>query len=226
MIAAIDTSTNTASLALVQDGRLIAEMTWQAGQDHNRTLLPGLQQLVGLSGKKVGDITGVIVAIGPGSFNGLRVGVSAAKGLAFSLEVPLVGVSSLETEAYQHASAGLPVCPIFNAGRGEVATAIFGWQGGTWARLADEHIATPEELAASITGKTLFCGEFLPAVAPRLRELLGERAVLASPLTSRRRAAWLAELGLAKLEAGQQQDPVTLQPVYLRRPSITRPRHR
>ena len=118
MQLAIDTSTNIASLALTQDNEVRAELTWHCEQSHSVQLLPNLTHLLSQIGASLQSIDGIIVARGPGSFNGLRVGVSTAKGLAFSLGVPIVGIGSLEVAAYPHAATGLPVCPIFNAGRG------------------------------------------------------------------------------------------------------------
>ncbi len=122
MQLAIDTSTDTASIALVRDAEVLVELTWHSGRNHTTQLLPNLSRL--LDKADIHSVNCIFVAKGPGSFNGLRVGVSTAKGLAFSLKIPLVGISTLEVEAYQHAETGLPVCPIFNAGRGEIATAI------------------------------------------------------------------------------------------------------
>jgi tRNA threonylcarbamoyl adenosine modification protein YeaZ len=106
MQLAIDTSTDIASLALVKDDQLIAELTWRCGQNHTIQLLPNLEYLLRQAKLDLRSVNGIIVARGPGSFNGLRVGLSTAKGLAFSLGIPVVAVSTLEAEAYQHAETG------------------------------------------------------------------------------------------------------------------------
>ena len=226
MLLAIDTSTNTASLALVQDSQVLAELTWCCGQNHTIELLPQLVRLLNQTKLSLQSLDGVIVARGPGSFNGLRVGISTAKGLAFSLEIPIVGISTLEVEAYQHAETGLPICPIFNAGRGEIATAMYQKKYNKWLRLVAEHITTVEALCSQITTKTIFCGEFIPSVATQLREQLRQGAIIPPPATRLRRAGFLAELGQQQLAAGNYDNPATLQPLYLRRPPITKPRHR
>ncbi len=226
MQLAIDTSTDTASLALVRERHVLAEFTWRCGQNHTRQLLPNLEHLLRQFELGPAEITGIIVARGPGSFNGLRVGISVAKGLAFSLGIPIVGISSLEAEAYQHAETGLPVCPIFNAGRGEIATAMYHKRDGEWLQLADEDVTTVDVLCSGIATRTIFCGEYVPTIAPQITELLKGKAVIPSATTSIRRGGFLAELGLKRLEAGDIDEPATLQPVYLRRPSITRAKHR
>ncbi|MDH5695475.1 MAG: tRNA (adenosine(37)-N6)-threonylcarbamoyltransferase complex dimerization subunit type 1 TsaB [Dehalococcoidia bacterium] len=221
---AIDTSTDTASLALVQNGQVLAESTWHCEQNHSVELLPRLARLLNETKVDLQSIGCVMVAKGPGSFNGLRVGISIAKGLAFSLGIPMIGISSLELEAYRHAETGLPICPIFNAGRGEIATAMYQKKDDKWCQLASEHITTVEALCSEITTKTIFCGEFVPLIANQLRKRLKRRAVI--PTTELRRASLLAELGKQRLEAGDYDNPATLQPLYLRRPAITQPKHR
>jgi len=226
MQLAIDTSTTTASLALVQDGEVLVELTWRCEQNHTIELLPRLTHLLNQNKLSLQSVSCIIVARGPGSFNGLRVGVSTAKGLAFSLGVPIVGISTLEVEAYPHAETGLPICPIFNAGREEIATAIYQKKGNRWRQLAAEHITTVEALCSQITTKTIFCGEFIPFIATQLRKQLKQRAIISTSAARLRRASFLAELGQQRLKAGNYDDLATLQPLYLRRPAITKPKHR
>ena len=156
MLLAIDTSTDTASLALVRDSQMLAELTWYCGQNHTIELLPQLTHLLHQIESGLQTIGGIIVARGPGSFNGLRVGISTAKGLAFSLGIPVVGIGTLETAAYQHAETGLPICPIFNAGRGEIATASYQKKYHKWLKLTPEHITTVDVLCSQVAAKTIF----------------------------------------------------------------------
>ena len=225
MQLAIDTSTDMASLALVQDSQVLAELTWRCQQNHSVELLPRLADLLSRSKSGLQSISCVIVAKGPGSFNGLRVGVSTAKGLAFSLGIPIIGISTLEVEAYQHAETNLPICPIFNAGRGEIATAIYQMKDNEWRQIASEHITTVASLCSQITTKTLFCGEFVASLAGELRKQLKRKAIISSSPARLRRASFLAELGQQRLEAGNYDNPATLHPLYLRRPPITKRKH-
>jgi len=225
MLLAIDTSTETASIAIVQDSAVQAEITWRCEQSHTTQLLPNLEHLLKQTGQDIQSITGIIVAIGPGSYNGLRVGLSTAKGLAYSLSVPIIGISSLETEAYKYAETGLPICPVFNAGRGEVASALYQRKRNVWKQVSDERITTVQSLCSEITGKTLFCGEYVTLIASQIKEILGYKAVIPSGMTDLRRASFLAALGSKKLADGGSDDLATLQPVYLRRPAITRSKH-
>jgi tRNA threonylcarbamoyl adenosine modification protein YeaZ len=224
MQIAIDTSTSVAGLALVEDGKVLAELNWRCGQNHTVQLLSNLSHLLNQNELNIQKTDCIIVARGPGSYNGLRVGISTAKGLAFSLSIPIIGISTLEAEAYQYAETGLPVCPILDAGREEIATAIYRKKGNQWQQIVDEHLTTIDVLCAEISGKTLFCGEYLPSVADELTSRLEEKAVIASPVAGLRRAGFLAELGLRRFEAGDYDNPTTLQPSYFRGPAITSPR--
>ena len=226
MKLAIDTSTNIAGIALVQDSEVRAELNWRCGQNHNAQLLPSLARLLDMAGASLQSVSCIIVARGPGSFNGLRVGIGTAKGLALSLGVPIIGISTLEAEAYQHAETGLPTCPIYSAGRGEIATALYQKKGNEWLQLTPEHITTVEALCSQITTKTVFCGELITSIAAQLRKHLRQKAVIPPPASRLRRASFLAELGQQRLEAGDYDNPDTLQPLYLRRPPITKPKRR
>ena len=224
MLLAIDTSTDTAGVAIIQDSEVLAELTWRCGRNHSVELLPRLTQLIDQARLSLQSANGIIVARGPGSYNGLRVGISTAKGLAFGLGVPLVGISTLEAAAYQHVETGLPVCPIFDAGGGEIAVALYQMKAGEWCQLSAEHLTTVETLCRQITKKTVFCGEFVPSIAAQLRKQLKRKALIPSPAARLRRAGFLVELGQQRLETRSYDNPATLQPIYLRRPHITKPR--
>ena len=223
MLVAIDSSTDTASLALAKDGRVLAQVSWRCGRNHSVELLPHLAQLLDEAKVSLKDTSVVIVAKGPGSFNGLRVGLSTAKGLAFSLSVPIIGISSLEMEAYRHADTGLPICPIFNAGRGEIAAALYQKKDNDWRQLTPEHITTVDALSKEISEKTIFCGEYVATIARQLKARLKGKAVIAPD--QMRSAVSLIELAKPRIDAGDYDDPATLQPLYLRRPAITKPKH-
>ncbi len=226
MQLAIDTSTSIASIALSNRGETIAELTWQCGQNHTVELLPNLVHLLHQARVNLDSIDGVIVAAGPGSFNGLRVGVSTAKGFAFSLRAPIVGIGTLEVEAFPFAFTQLPIYPIQQAGRGEIATALFQMRDGGWCQLKEEHITTLDEVCSQVKTKSLFCGEISPEMEAQLKEYLGEAAVIPEAIARKRRAGYLALLGWQRLERGDFDELATLQPLYLRKPAITQPKPR
>ena len=222
-LLAIDTATDSASVAIYTDVVVQAEYSWLAGGQHSQTLLPHVDRLLAQCGLRPADLGAIAVALGPGSYNGLRVGVATAKGLALALDIPLLGVPTLDVLAYPHRRTSFTVQPLLDARRGEFATARYRTWRGHWNRLDDYRLATLDEICAGVERRTLFCGEFVPAVADVLRERLGRRAHFASPADGLRRAGYLAELAWEHARTGQFDNPDTLEPIYLRRPLITAP---
>jgi tRNA threonylcarbamoyl adenosine modification protein YeaZ len=220
MELAIDTSTDFCSIGLSRQGEMIAEMTWHSGQNHTVELVPNITRLLNQSESSPQSLDAIFVAKGPGSFNGLRVGMSTAKGLACALDIPLVGISTLEVEAYPFAFTKLPICPIHNAGRGEIAAAVYQLKD-IWRCLIPEHITTADSLCRQTKRKTLFCGEIPPSVIEELQKSLARYAILPDPAARLRHASYLAILGWQRLDRGQPDDAASLQPLYLRQPPIT-----
>ncbi|MBN1375042.1 MAG: tRNA (adenosine(37)-N6)-threonylcarbamoyltransferase complex dimerization subunit type 1 TsaB [Dehalococcoidia bacterium] len=220
MELAIDTSTDWAGLALSCEGIPFSELTWKPGQNHTSELFPNLENLLRNTNSEMQSLSSIFVAKGPGSYNGLRAGISAAKGLAFSLQIPLVAVSTLEIEAYPFAFAGLPVCPLQDAGRGEIATALYTADGG-WRCLEPEHLTTIDILCANTEVKTVFCGEITPALMEKIKHIPGERAIIPGPCERLRRPGFLSSLGWQLIKKGHTENISTLQPIYLRQPPIT-----
>lgn len=219
MLLAIDTATRIASIALYGEGMVLSERTWYSNDKHTVELMPNIASLLEQQGIAPRELSGIAVAFGPGSFTGLRIGMSVAKGLAFSLDIPLVGISTLEILAYPHADSKLPTCAIIQAGRGRICAASYRLWYRRWRQLSNYRLTTVAELCASIERKTLFCGEINPQMADVLRQRLGKLAVIASPASSLRRAGYLAELGWQRIEREEVDDPETLEPIYLRHPA-------
>lgn len=222
MEMAIDTSTDYAALALSSCGEVIAEVSWNAGQNHTAELVPHLISLMEHEKVSVKNLGGVIVARGPGSFNGLRAGITTAKGIAYAQNVPVVGVSSLEVEAYQYAENTFRICAIAGVGRGEIAAAIFQKKNGEWIRHTEEHITVVSTLVTQIKERTVFCGRIPDHVAVSLKESLGEDAVILHDPAEKSRMKFLAELGWKRLKNKDFDNLTALQPLYLRKPSITK----
>ncbi len=220
MELAIDTSTSWGGLAISIEGSLVAELTWKPGQNHTSELFPNIERLLQTSKSDIKSLSAVFVAIGPGSFNGLRAGISAAKGLAFSLNLPLVGISTLEAEAIPFAFTGLPLCPVHDAGRGEIATALYCY-ADSWQQLKEEHLTTIESLCDVTSKKTIFCGEITPAAIEHIRASLGENALIPEWDQRLRRPGYISYLGWQRLKSGQTNSLAALQPLYLRQPPIT-----
>ncbi|MEK7281597.1 MAG: tRNA (adenosine(37)-N6)-threonylcarbamoyltransferase complex dimerization subunit type 1 TsaB [Chloroflexota bacterium] len=218
MELAIDTTTEWASIALSHQGEVQAELTWCVGRNHSVELMPAIISLLHQAKTDVASLTGIVVARGPGSFNGIRVGMAVAKGLAFALSVPLIGLSSLESLAFPHRWQGLPVCALRPAGL-DLAVALFRWRRGRQEELWPGQLMSTEDLLAKVKARTLFCGEVGAPLKDRLKEALGAKAVFAP--WSAPKSGYLIEMAWPQLERGEGDDPFTLQPLYLRPPHIT-----
>lgn len=221
MLLAIDTSTRYAGVALADGGRVVSCRSWHSAVNHTAELMPAVAQTLAAAALTVKDLEGIAIALGPGGFSALRVGMSVAKGLAIAAGRPLVGVGTLDLEAWPYGESGLPVCALLDAGRGEVAAATFA----AGQRRRPDRIGPPAELLADVAELTLFCGEGLPPHAEMLRQRLGSRAVIAGSVPAGRLYA-LAALGQRRLENGDVDDVATLQPYYLRMPTIGGPKRR
>jgi tRNA threonylcarbamoyladenosine biosynthesis protein TsaB len=224
MLLAIDTSTRYAGVALADEGRVLSARCWYSSVNHTTELMPAVSDTLTSRGLTPRDLEGIAIALGPGGFSALRVGMSAAKGLALAAKIPLVGLSTLELEAFPYLESGVAVVALLDAGRKEVASARFGADG---QRVRDDIIGAPGELVAEFTGPTLFCGEGVLPWAGLIKERLGPLAVVVMSHWSPASRLWsLAELGQRKLAAGEIDDLVALQPYYLRMPSIGGPKRR
>ena len=222
----IDTSTSTAGVALVrEDGSVLAENVWQAGRNHNAQIYPAIEHALSQAHVTREDLTGIIVAIGPGSFTGIRIGMAAAKGLALGLRLPVVGIGTLEAAAYAHQDRhGATVWAILDAGRGQVSAGAFAGLDDGWHRARTEAIVDPAELCdllqeSAIEQPAILTGEIPTGVEALVRETLAGRVHIPSPFTRTRRAGSLALLGWKRLAEGDADDAMTLAPLYLRPPA-------
>ena len=226
MLLAIDTSSRCGGAALADAaGAVIEARLWRATANHTAQLMPAVAELLAAQRIRASGLTGVAVALGPGPFSALRVGVSAAKGLAMAAGFPIIGIDTLELEAGPHFKTAAVVSAWLEAGRNEVAAA---WFDGHGSRLAADAIAPPEELLRQDSANfatVAYCGEAASARADTIRAAGANRAALA-PWTPAARLWQLAADGARRIARGEAGDLATLQPYYLRMPTIGAPRQR
>jgi tRNA threonylcarbamoyladenosine biosynthesis protein TsaB len=224
MLVALDTSTRFAGLALVDGGRVLAELNWEVGQRHSTELLTRLDWLLRSRGSSPADLTAVAVATGPGSFNGVRVAVTAAKALALAWHIPLFAHCTLDVIAWGASFADRDVWAILEAGRGQLYAARYAAPAASpaqWHPVDGYHVLTPAELAERMSQPALVCGEWQPQTRVDLEAHMGDRIQFTSEVFGRR-AGWLAELALARLATGTFDDPARVEPQYMRKPAITK----
>jgi tRNA threonylcarbamoyladenosine biosynthesis protein TsaB len=209
LLLALDTSTRTASVALFDSQRVISETTWLAGREHSTRLLIEVESALARVGRSQNELTGLVVARGPGSFTGVRVALSVAKGIAAGLSIPAWGVSSLEVLAHAAGEVDVPVRAVVEAGRGRYATSLFVVHNCVEA----PRLARLEELIETLTEETLLIGELTSEARQHLEQHPNAR--LASRAACVRRAGFLAELGWRLAEAGDPGDPQVLDALYV-----------
>lgn len=219
MILAIDTATRSAGLALLDPEReiILAEHTWRSHINHTVELTPNLHAMLATQHLTTSHLTGIVVARGPGSFTGLRIGMSVGKALAYAHGIDILAVPTLDIIAYAHRARDLPLWAILEAGRGRVVAARYPVEGPPPSE-DDYRITRLSELTNEIDEPVLFSGELDSSGIRQLKQALGQRAVIASPADRIRRPAHLAEAGWLELQAGHVDDAATLAPIYLHRP--------
>jgi len=158
-ILAIETSTYSGSIAIVGDESILGEYYFNIGPKHTEKLVPSIDWLISEMDMEKSDLTGVAVSTGPGSFTSLRVGISTAKGICYSLGIPLIGVSSLKNLAMNVSSCSYDICPVIDARKGEVFTAIFRYRNGELERILDDTVVSPEQLVELIKRNTILIGD-------------------------------------------------------------------
>lgn len=150
LILAIESSAKSASVALFKDETLISQYSQCSGLTHSRTLLPMIEDMFKNSEISPNDIDAIAVAEGPGSFTGIRIGISTVKGLAWALDKPCIGVSTLEAMAWHGVSAGGLICPVMDARRSQVYNALFEIENGGVKRLCADRAISLKELSEEI----------------------------------------------------------------------------
>lgn len=228
MLLSLDTATRHSGIALYDGQQIVAELNWHSIDAQTTELLPRLEQVMAWAGARPADLAAIAVSLGPGSFTGLRVAVSLAKGMALAHGLPLIGVSTLDATAYAHLGDE-PVCAVVQAGRGRVLWSIYQpdppagggralelgrWRGHCTPTALTDH----DGLAAAIDRRTLLVGELTPELRALLADRAGDLAELAGPAVAARRAGYAAELGWLRWQAGHTDDPATLSPIYLHEP--------
>lgn len=220
MILAIESATNTASVALVDGKGVLAEMTLNGKKTHSQTLMPLIEQMMALSGQRLEEIEAIAVSGGPGSYTGLRIGAATAKGLAQVLDKPIIGISTLETLAAAFCGMDATVCTMLDARRSHVFTCTWKLEGGRIHPLGEKALKSYEETAeglADAKGLLILAGDGAEAGRSFFESHPAtKRAVFADMSQTYPRAGNLGKLAAARLAAGEVEGWLEHAPDYLR----------
>ncbi|MBI5351249.1 MAG: tRNA (adenosine(37)-N6)-threonylcarbamoyltransferase complex dimerization subunit type 1 TsaB [Chloroflexi bacterium] len=214
MLLAIDTSTAQVGLALYDGTQVIGEMTWTTRQHHTTELAPALSGLLKRSGVSMDMVSALGVAIGPGSFTSLRVGLSLIKGIALARRLPVIGIKTLDVIAAAQPVGKYPLVTAVRAGRARVALGWYQNLKNEWQSQGEIRGATVDELSDEIESPTYVAGEFTSEERGRLARKR-VNVLLASPVRCVRRPSILAELAWARWQDNQVDDAALLAPIYL-----------
>jgi len=223
-ILALDTSTPVASLAVAEGKTVLAESSLPRSITFSRTLIPEIKRILDLTGLRVHDLDALAVGLGPGSFTGLRIGLAAAKGLAWAAGRPLIGVPTLEAMVQGLPPSPWPACPLLTA-RKNLVYAAFYQTGpeGRWERRSDFAAYSPEKLVQLIQRETVFFGPGLETCGPMLPEALGPLFRAGPKELNHPRAVWIIQTALDLLDRGVETDPLKIVPLYVSPPDLREP---
>ena len=215
-ILAIDTSTPSGSIALLEDDQLIAESTTCIQKTHAERLLPSIKTLLDNIGIKPEDIDGFALTTGPGSFTGLRIGLSTIKGLSWSLNKPVVGVSTLEALAMNIPYSDKPVCPMLDARKKEVYAAVYKCNNNLPECIMPDTALSPDNLINKIKEPTIFLGDGIKVYGNLIKNMLKDTAVIAPAHLWQIKASSVGLLAWKKFKSGNIESPESIRLNYLR----------
>lgn len=212
----IETATSIASVGVAAEDQVLAERALPMRGSHARSLLALIDTALAAADLGLGGLDLVAVSIGPGSFTGLRIGLSVAKGLALATGLPVVGVPTLE--AYARTAGPRPdtLCPVLDARKGEVYAAAYRWRGADLECVAAPAAIAPERCAASLRAPCTLVGDGVDAYLELWRRALGEGADLIPLAALPPSGAVVAGLGIARARARGADDLALLEPRYCR----------
>ncbi len=215
MLLAVDTSTRTMGIAIYDGVRVVGQESWVTRHYHTVKLAKAVDSILDRVNLIVDDLHALGVAIGPGSFTGLRIGLAFMKGIAFHQQIPLLGIPTLDIVAASQPVRETQLAAVLEAGRDRYAVGWYQAENEHWTPRGDLENLTVEELAKKINNRTRVAGE-LTQDARDILEAVPE-AVLSSPVQSLRSPAFLALLAWDRWQEGERDDPSTLSPIYLHR---------
>ena len=217
-ILALETATLAGSVALADDEEgLIGEVRVNVKIAHAERLMPAIDWLLKASGISIHDIDAFALSIGPGSFTGLRIGLSTAKGFAFATNKPLVPVPTLNAFARSIPFSRHLLCPMLDARKHQVYAGLYRWEGGVCTKVMPETTVRPDEFLQKIHEPTVFMGDGCIPYKDMISEILKSNALFAPLSRMSPSASAVAEIAMEEIKGGFSSDPVGIVPYYIRK---------
>jgi tRNA threonylcarbamoyladenosine biosynthesis protein TsaB len=215
MLLAIDTATHIAGIALYSESGVRGAQQWRTERNHTVELMPNMVRLLNDADAQASELAAIAVAIGPGSYTGLRIGLSVAKGYCFATGAALIAIPTLDISAHTYSMRAGELCAVLQAGRGRLAARVYRAGQAAWHPSGEAFFGRAPELADMFAGRIVFfSGEVDAETESCLRERLGNRATFAPDSERSRDPRVLARLGWARWQAGQTEDVEKLAPDY------------
>ncbi|MCK4390789.1 MAG: tRNA (adenosine(37)-N6)-threonylcarbamoyltransferase complex dimerization subunit type 1 TsaB [Desulfobacterales bacterium] len=217
-VLGVDTSGQTGGVAILERNTVLAEVAVTSAQTHAKRIMLTVDTTLGMAGLTIADCDAFAVTTGPGSFTGLRIGISTVKGLAFATNKPVTGVSTLDALAYQFPLFSHLICPVLDARKGQIYTALYEYASSMkWERLIGDCAAEPRQWLKQIQRPCLFVGDGAFVYGELIRETLRSLACFAPPYLNTVRASVVASIGMKQILNGQVADVGRLVPHYIRK---------
>lgn len=216
-LLAVDTATQSCGVAILADGLLHTELILSHGGTHTKQVLAAVDAVLNLEGSTLAQIDAFAVTRGPGSFTGLRIGISTVKGLALATGKPIIGISSLDVLAHQAVGDAACVCPMIDARRNEIYWCVYRRAGDKLVASSEEQVGPVDKLARQIEGPCVFIGNAVPQYAVQLAELVNQAIQWNSEANHAIRPAVLARLAWQRFQKDDADDTGCFSPVYLRK---------
>lgn len=216
IVLGIETSSTCGSVAVVQDRKVLGELFFNTGTKHSTKIVPSITNLLSTVELNKADLEGIAVTSGPGSYTSLRIGISIAKGLAYSLDIPLIGISTLQCVAFNSIISPHLICSLIDARKGELYSALFRYNTGELERISEDQIVSIDYLCQAIDEKTVLIGDGLYLYKSTFVDRINGLVLFAPEHLCYGRASSCAILGIDNFKKAKRDEVNTLVPKYIR----------
>jgi len=216
IVLGIETSSTCGSVAVVEDRKVLGELFFNTGRKHSTKIVPSITNLLSTVGLDKADLEGIAVTSGPGSYTSLRIGISIAKGLAYSLDIPLIGISTLQCVAFNSIISPHLICSLIDARKGELYSALFRYNTGELERISEDQIVSIDYLCQAIDEKTVLIGDGLYLYKSTFVDRINGLVLFAPEHLCYGRASSCAILGIDNFKKAKRDEVNTLVPKYIR----------